>query len=289
MLLSTQTSGVVSRFGYEEGVKLLHNAGYDCLDLSLFEMVDDKSVYVQENWRETVEARKKFADENGIVFDQSHAPFSFRWDKPEIFEIGKKRVEQSIEISAMMGVKNVVVHPLHWFPYKGFEKEAFDMNVNYYKELIPICRDLGVRVALENMWQKEVKRKCISFDVASTVAEHIALLDTIDSEYIVGCLDLGHVALIGEEPEDSIRALGHDRLKALHVHDNSYTNDDHLLPGQGKLNWDAIMASLKAIDYDGVFTYEADGFLRNWKNDYIAEAVKFMEQTGRYLLAKLDK
>lgn len=290
MYLSTQTSGVCSRFGFEAGVKILHDAGYDFLDYSMFDMVSDASALVQPDWREVTERRKKYCDENGIFFNQSHAPFSFNWANPEICEkVAKPRIEQSIEISGMMGVRVAIVHPLHWFPFKGFEKEAREMNLAYYRGLIPVARNAGVKIGFENMWQKEVKRKCISDDVGSRAADLASYIDEIDSEWVTACLDLGHVSLIGEEAEDAIRLLGHDRLGALHVHDNSYTGDDHLLPGQGKMNWDAIMAALKEIDYTGDFTYEADGFLRNWKNDYIPQAVKFMEQTGRYLLAKIGE
>ena len=80
MLLSTQTSLMTARLGYEEGVLALKRAGYDALDFSLFSMTRNDSPYFTEGWREYVEAQRRFADANGIVFNQSHAPFSFRWD-----------------------------------------------------------------------------------------------------------------------------------------------------------------------------------------------------------------
>ena len=130
MLISTQTGHSVGRFGFEKGVQTLKDAGYDCLDLSLFEMIRDDSAYVAGDWRALVKERKAYCDANGIIFNQSHAPFSFAWADENIREnIAKPRVEQSIEVSAMMGVKIEVVHPLHWMPYLGHEKEAFDLNV----------------------------------------------------------------------------------------------------------------------------------------------------------------
>ena len=77
MLISTQTGHSVARFGFEKGVQTLKDAGYDCLDLSLFEMIQDDSAYIAGDWRKTVEERKAFCDANGIVFNQTHAPFSF--------------------------------------------------------------------------------------------------------------------------------------------------------------------------------------------------------------------
>lgn len=287
MLLSTQTGHTVGRFGYEKGVLLLKNAGYDCLDLSLFEMINDASPYVAGDWKALVRERREYADANGIRFNQSHAPFSFAWADENIREnIAKPRIEQSLEISAMMGVDLVVVHPLHWMPYLGHEKEAFDLNVAYYRSLVPLARNLGVRIALENMWQREVKRKCICTDVAGFAKDHAALIDAIDSEYVVACLDVGHSSLVGEEAQDTIRILGHDRLKSLHLHDNDYQGDRHTIPGLGQMNWGEIMKALDDIRYDGEFTYEADAFLKGFEDDFYAEAVDFMVRRARHLIAK---
>lgn len=287
MLISTQTSHAVGRLGFEQGVLTLKNAGYDCLDLSLFEMIRDDSVYIAGDWRKVVEERKAFADANGIKFNQSHAPFSFAWADENIREnIAKPRVEQSLEVSAMMGVDIVVVHPLHWMPYLGNEKEINELNIQYYKSLVPIARNYGVKIALENMWQREVKRKCICTDVAGFAKDHADLIDAIDSEWVVACLDVGHSSLVGEEAQDTIRILGHDRLKAVHLHDNDYQGDRHTLPGLGMMNWDEIMKAFDDIKYDGEFTYEADNFLKGFDNDYFPKAVEFMVQTAKHLISK---
>lgn len=287
MLISTQTGVAVGRLGFEQGVLMLKNAGYDCLDLSLFEMIRDDSAYIAGDWRKTALERKAFCDANGIVFNQSHAPFSFAWADENIREnIAHPRVRQSLEISAMMGVKIVVVHPLHWMQYLGHEDEINELNIKYYKSLAPIAKDLGIKIALENMWQREAKRKCICTDVAGFAKDHAALIDAIDSEYVVACLDVGHCSLVGEEAEDTIRILGHDRLKSVHLHDNDYQGDRHTIPGLGQMNWDNIMKAFDDIKYDGEFTYEADAFLKGFPTDYLPKACEFMVQTARYLVAK---
>ncbi len=287
MLISTQTGHAVGRLGFEQGVLTLKNAGYDCLDLSLFEMIRDDSPYIAGDWRKLVEERRAFCDANGIIFNQSHAPFSFAWADENIREnIAKPRVEQSLEISAMMGVKIAVVHPLHWMPYLGHEDEINELNIQYYKSLIPLARNLGVKIALENMWQKEVKRKCICTDVAGFAKDHAALIDAIDSEWVVACLDVGHCSLVGEEAEDTIRILGHDRLKSVHLHDNDYQGDRHTIPGLGMMNWDNIMKAFEDIKYDGEFTYEADAFLKGFDNEFFPTAVEFMVKRAKHLVSK---
>ena len=77
---------MVNALGFEEGILTLKRAGYDALDLSLFSMTRNDSPYVGDGWREYTEAQRRFADANGIVFNQAHAPFSFKWDDPAVRE-----------------------------------------------------------------------------------------------------------------------------------------------------------------------------------------------------------
>ena len=288
MLLVEQTHNTVDRFGFERGVQMIHDAGFDAIDLSLFKMIFDDCEWNAPDWRELAQKRRAWADARGIRFTQAHAPFSFPWANEAQRPVFDARVANSIEIAAILGAGDIVVHPLHYFEYIGNEQKMFDMNVAYYKELAKIGEKCNIRICFENMWRNEPKRGYISHDIGSHPEEFNALIDAVGSPYVVGCLDIGHVSLTGGEPEDAIRAIGHDRLKALHVHDNFYKKDDHQLPGTGMMNWDAIMQALKDIDYDGKFTYECDRFLMPFPDDYVPEVLKFMEQTGRYLLKKIS-
>lgn len=66
---------MVNTLGFEEGVLTLKRAGYDALDLSLFRMTRNDSPYVCDGWREYTEAQRRFADANGIVFNQATLRF----------------------------------------------------------------------------------------------------------------------------------------------------------------------------------------------------------------------
>ena len=168
------------------------------------------------------------------------------------------------------------------------EEEIFEKNMEFFRSLLPYAKEFGVKIALENMWQKEPKRGYIYPSACGTAKEFARYIDTLDSEYFVACLDLGHCGLVGEEAQDAIRILGHDRLKALHVHDNNYKEDTHTLPGLMMMNWDEITRALADIDYSGEFTYEADNFLKNFDNAFKPEAVRFMVKRGRDLIAKIE-
>ena len=242
MILSTQTARVRNTFDDFKAVDYLHDAGYKYLDISMFHMSKEGSPFNAPDWKEYVANLKEYSDEKGIIYNQSHLPFTFNWHKPgEWDEVIWPTISRSLEISGMLGVKYVVVHPIHHIVYPGNEELLYDYNMRYYKLFIPFCEKYGYKICIENMWQREEKTRRICHDVGSRMSELKRYIDDLGgTKYFVACLDIGHTTLVGFEPEDCIRELGGEYLYSLHVHDNNYTMDDHLLPGQGMINWDNV-------------------------------------------------
>ncbi len=84
-----------------------------------------------------------------------------------------------------------------------------------------------------------------------------------------------------------IHALGHDRLTALHVHDNDKRDDRHTAPYLGGMDWGAITQALADIRYQGDLTLEADAFLSGFPDALIAQAASFLQAIGRHLIAQI--
>ena len=190
--------------------------------------------------------------------------------------------------AALMGIRNIVVHPVQHLTYAKEKQRLWEENLAFYRSLIPYCEEYGIRVCAENMWQYDNKRRYIVDSVCSQPEEFCGLLDALDSPWIVGCLDLGHCALVGVEPEDFIRAMGKERLQALHVHDVDYLHDCHTMPFTKNLNWEAITRALAEIGYEGDFTFEADSFYEGFPPQLVPDACKLMERTGRYLVGRIQ-
>lgn len=287
MKLSTNINNILWKYPYEKCIKFIADAGFDAIDYSLDGMVKDDSPFNQDNYKKIAENIRKIANDAGLVINQTHAPFSFKtqiWN--DNFEMVNNRINRSIEISGIFGADICVVHPLHHFTYHGHEEEIFEMNMDYYRKKIPLCKEYNVKAGIENMFQVDPRRKHIIHDTCSRKEEFIRYIDTLDSEYMVGLLDVGHAGLPlqDDEAEDFIKALGHDRLYGLHIHDNDYKSDSHIMPYMGKLNWKNIASALGKIDYRGDFTYEAGfPFFENCDEEFIPTAVKFTEQIGRHL------
>lgn len=292
MLLTEQTEQLGYFYGDKKAIEMIADAGFDSIDYSMFCMSDDSHILNTDEYKKYALSLKEAADKRGIPFTQAHAPFSFPLDKgeDEFLKVANKKVLRAMEVASILGAEIIVVHPIHFRPYyrnKDFLKE---FNINYYKSLIPYCEEFGIKVACENMWQYNHKRHSITDSVCSQPEEFCEYLDEIGSEFIVGCLDLGHCSLTNIEAQDALRKMGAKRVRALHVHDNDYLDDCHALPGYGEMNWDEITKALADINYAGNFTFEADNFIKDAGKDLeISEyALKIMQKKGRILISQIE-
>ncbi len=280
MKLSTTTVPLFKNFGIKKTIDILADAGYDAIDFSqtakeIYEEKPDKKYYTEI---------RKYAEDKGLNFNQSHAPFHSSsndelWNKKRFNEIA-----MSIQKASFLGAENIVVHPCQHLEYdiEGNDEKLFEYNMKFYSDLLPYCEEFGVNVAVENMWQST--GDIINHSTCSKAEEFIRYIDELNSPYIVACLDIGHAALVREDVATFIRKLGKNRLRSLHVHDVDGKNDLHTLPFYGSVNWNKIMSALKEIGYEGDFTYEADGFMSKLPKELMPEAEKFMCKTGRYLI-----
>ncbi len=282
MKLSTQTDVIGRMCGDEKAIQIICKSGFDAIDYSMFDMQKSDNILNTDGYKDYVLNLRRIADENGVFFNQSHAPFpSCRMDDDEYNKITFLRIVRAMEISSLLGVDIMVVHPTNISPDINFE-----YNIEFYNRLLPFARDFGVRIALENMWGVRDGHKVPN--VCSVGEDFNRYLDALDRKYFVGCLDIGHCGLVGSDAPTMIREMGHDRIKALHVHDNDNIDDLHVFPFSSKLDWEGITQALADIDYDGVITFEADNTLKNMPASFFETSEKYLHDIGRQLISMIE-
>lgn len=291
MIVSTQTMPITAKVGEAEAIRLIARAGFDAYDITL-NVIDGNPIF-GENYKEYLASLKAAADEAGITCNQSHAPFSSRRDDSPKNEYYNEHIfdwlVRSLEAAAYLGAKNIVVHPINYMTYRGNEAYLKDMNMDFYRALAPHAKRVGIRIALENTGQWDALRGINVDSVCGDVREQIDYLDTLADDCFVACLDLGHCGLLGHEATESIRALGADRLAALHVHDNDFRSDNHTAPFVGKIEWMPILEALSDIGYRGDFTFEAYSFFRRCPAELLPDAAGYLCRLGRYMTKIIDE
>lgn len=284
MKLVTQSEVTSARFGDAEMVKMFKKAGFDGIDYSMFGLTDDNHPLNNDGYYGYIKELRHIADESGITFEQSHAPFpTHRWKDNSYNATIMDKVKRSLEISGLLGVKVCVVHPA-----AAFKKNMRENNLEMYRSLEETAVESGVRIALENMWGRSWNKKKIVPNICSVPNDFNSYVDSLNPEVFTACLDLGHCGLVGEDCSDMIRKMG-SRITALHVHDNDNVGDLHTLPYLVKMNWESILKALAEIDYQGNFTYEADNFLKNFPKELTQSGLNFMHDVGRYMINEIER
>ncbi len=290
MLLSTLTDWAGSKLSAKEAVKIIADSGFDAYDISLFKLTRDEDyIFNADDYAEKAKELREFADSIGIVCNQSHAPFPSSVGEPEKDKYIFGKIVRAMEIASILGAKIIVVHPIQHLNYAEHADELFEMNVEFYNSLIPYCKKFGIKVACENMWQCNNGSRVPSDSTCSRAWEFCKYLDAINSEWIVGCLDIGHVSLMAADIPEFIHKMGNKRLQALHVHDTDFKGDLHTIPFNAKIDFLAVCKALGEIDYKGDFTFETDAFYRGRPEELYPASTKYLCETGRFLVSKVEE
>jgi len=88
--------------------------------------------------------------------------------------------------------------------------------------------------------------------------EMLDLLAAIDHPALGITLDTSHANMVGLDFTATIRELG-AHLIATHISDNDGSGDQHRTPGNGTIDWQAVMCALREVNYEGLFNLEIPG------------------------------
>lgn len=291
MRLSTTNKSLSSNLSFKDSVRIIKDAGFDAYDMWLGCLYDnpESCVFCKDDYLKRAKELRHYADELGIVCNQAHAPHEWRLFDAEREKRLDKMVIRSIEIASVLGADIIVVHPKQYMVYSEHAEELFRINMEYFKQLIPYAEKYNIKIAIENMWQANNGTHTPTDSVCSRAWEFCKYLDTLNSEWIVGCLDIGHVSLMATDIPEFIKTMGSKRLKALHIHDTDFIVDRHTLPFMHKIDYMAVAKALGEIGYEGDFTFEAFAFYRGKPKELYLATTKYMCEVGRFLVSKIQK
>lgn len=285
MKISTEICSTAKFVGEEKAIELIAKAGFDAWDFSMFDMCrydwenkvfpKPKHILGGDSYLAFARKLKQIGLDNGIVCNQSHAPFPSRY--PEI----KPYLLRAIECTAEAGGNICIIHPDNG-------KTAAE-NAEMFNDLLPFAKECNVKIATENMWDWDNKKDESSFAACATSESFIEHLNAVNSEFLVACLDIGHAEMrgSGSGAVNMIKALG-SKLQALHIHDNDKWHDTHQIPFSCSIDFESIVRALKEINYSGYFTLEADRYLSDYQKENLFDGVKELAASAHKLADMFD-
>lgn len=291
MLISTHTS-LRNIIGYDKNIELLKKAGFTAFDLGLDGpndiMINER--FNGDDYREQAYKLREYADSIGLPCNQSHAIFGSQYgDATPDTELFKKTV-RCMEIASIMGAKGIVVHPMQFKYHPFYKDELKEINYRFYSDLMPYAEKFGIVVYTENMWNVRPVSHVIIPSTCSWAEEFCEYIDMINSPYMKGCLDVGHMLLTGESLSRVIELMGADRIAALHIHDVYPQSDAHTLPFLGNVNFEEMVTSLKKIGYRGDITFESGAFEKHFPTEELMlSALRLTADVGKYFKARIEE
>ncbi|MBP1750077.1 MAG: xylose isormerase domain protein, barrel [Deltaproteobacteria bacterium] len=195
---------------------------------------------------------------DGVVFSM-HGPFletNLGSYLDEILRLSRDRVIACLKLCARLGADPIVVHPGYSFfrKLKEFDAALRNRFLGQLKDIADEARDLGVRIALENVF--------MSYFYFQHLDEFNDIVKAVPGIGVT--LDIGHAYISKRmakdpKPEESIledvRRMGVENLFHLHLHNNDGTRDDHDFIN-GSMDMGKVLRGIKELGYTGKVVIE---------------------------------
>lgn len=181
---------------------------------------------------------RRICNETGLLYETSHSRIPGCWDLWKEGEAGSRYVQllkRNIDNCQKLEIPILVVHC-----QPEFQTEPdMALGLGYLEQVVRYAEQAGVKIAFENIDHP----KCL-----------LKTLEYFTDPHVGFCFDAGHEACRGYGYE--FLPLVGDRLICTHIHDNDMVDDLHLIPFDGKIDWDRITRQLKQCKYTGPLTLE---------------------------------
>lgn len=246
-------------FELPESVQRIANHGYDGVEL----LADTPHAYLPEFGDADREALKNTLGKNGIAVSNINAntamgyyddapPSSF-FDPTIITADSDDRAwrvrytKNAIDLAAAVGAPAVCVatgRPLPGNP----PPQAREYLLDSLHEILDYAESTDIEVGIE--FEPEL--------LIESTDETIALIEEVGRDSLGVNLDIGHAAVYGEDPTESIHKCA-GNITGVHLEDivgGRRGKHYHRIPGEGDIDFEAIFAALNHIDYDGFATLE---------------------------------
>ena len=195
-------------------------------------------------------------DHYGLVLESLHAPFELTTDlsSPDnsLRTKAVNRLKLAIDDALELQIPIVIIHAHR----RGSPQQLSALGRRSFTELVEAAAAANILLAVEN------------------TLDSIAPLEWILSQFpasTVGlCYDSGHDQLIPGQTFNLLRRWPR-RLLTTHIHDNLGQSDDHLIPGQGIIDFSAFVRAFPWQTYNGYLTLEA-----TMANSHLTDPAEFL-------------
>lgn len=200
---------------------------------------------------EVLDALKETGLLASSVCNSKHWQLLMSSPDPKVRREGIEAQIHAMEDAAAYGTDAVLLVPGRVDATTSYD-DCWKRSTECIKELIPVAKDLKVKICVENVWN--------NFLLSPIEAREY--IDQFNSKWVKFYFDCGNILKFGW-PEQWISILS-SRIWRIHIKEFSKTLEDAqgrgkgfgVKLGEGEVNWEAVMEKIRANYYGGWLTTE---------------------------------
>lgn len=211
-----------------------------------FEGIEAQTITNPKEADEIKEASMKAKIPIHSVMNSAHWQYPLSSPNPDDVKKSVEGMETSLRNAKLWGADNVLLVPAVVRPDTTIP-QAWQRSQPVVKKLIPLAKELGVRIGIEPVWNKFL---LTPYDTAKYI-------DEFKSPWITAYFDVGNVVMYGY-PQEWIRALG-KRITRFHLKDFKTETRQFVNLREGSIDWKEVRKAIGEINYSGWLTVELSG------------------------------
>ena len=239
----------IGNFVTPEVVPALRRTKFRNYELSFVTCIEDST---DEQARLSSRLTRELIAEGTIRPASVHLPFqgaNLCWDPSCLEETQRREVSQRfirlIREHADLMAPMATLHASNEPPLSEHPKRI-DQVCRTIEEMIPVAEELNFVINVEFL-----PRSC----VGNCVEELQQIVSRFDASRVGVCLDVNHLMGRWRELPQIIDTLA-PRIRSFHLNDYDGVDEMHWMPGQGILDWPAVMRRIRAIEHDVLLILE---------------------------------
>jgi len=233
-------------YSLEDAIERIAAFGYDGVEI----WGGTPHAYAYDMSKEKIKKIKASIENRGIEIS-GFIPAQFRY--PTNIAIDDELIrcrsldylKKSIEIAVALGAPLVSICPGHSRFGQDIEN-AWDNMISGIRELLDYAGN-SIKIMMEPGNRYET-------DLVVTAEDGKKAIKALESR-IGLVLDTGHMFVNRESISDGFSGI-ENKLLHFHIDDNMGVTDDHMVPGDGRMDYEIFFRNLKKINYEGFVTVE---------------------------------
>lgn len=247
MKISLFTAGI-SRYPLEKSFELAAKYHYDAIEIGGFR----PHAYALDILRDGGKRIRALSERYNLPIvsyapENNGSPYSLVFEDPELNRDSLEYFKRTLEAAKLMGSAYCMFacnHP----GYGRHEADVRRLFIDNMKVLAEHAEKIGQTIILEPVTPNEGTILVTSDDLYWAI-------QAVNSPMVKGMLDLACPLLSREPMVEYFNKCGKD-IRHIHFIDATIDSEDHLIPGDGQMDFHGIVRTLKEVGYDGYLSLE---------------------------------